>query len=278
MQFSTVTDECTQRIVSSEAAHMRSWIECMQRQFGSSFGIHIATFGNAVAFVAQRLRDNSLFNRVIGLTTPDEKYLEDILAFYAKYEVPCRIDLSPYQAHPPLLASLANHGLYQYRFHTALYGIPSPALPSLPPDVTVHEVHSSELDLFSDLTTQGFLGVYEGSASSTRRVAESMKGLYGCPGWHLYLACVEKIPAGTALLHVQDQTASFPAATTIPSFRGRGCQTALLHRRMIDAVRAECTLLVGQAGVGTISQHNMERAGMQIAYTKAIWKNAGKKV
>jgi hypothetical protein len=105
-----------------------------------------------------------------------------------------------------------------------------------------------------------------------------MKGLYGRPGWHLYLACVEKTPAGTALLHVQDQTASFPAATTIPSFRGRGCQSALLRQRMVDAVRAECILLVGQTGVGTVSQHNMERVGMKIAYTKAIWKTPEKKV
>ena len=32
-----------------------------------------------------------------------------------------------------------------------------------------------------------------------------------------------------------------------------------------------CELIVGQARFGSISQNNMERAGMKIAYTKAIW-------
>ena len=276
IQVATMADERAQRIVASEVAHMSSWMESMQEQFGPSSGIHIATFGNAVALVAQELHDNSIFNRVIGLTTQDEKYLKDILAFYATYGVPYRIDLSPYQAHPALLTALARHGLYQYRFQTALYGIPSPTLHSLPSSITVRKVHSSELDLFSDLTAQGYLGVYEGSASNTQRVAESMKGLYGRPGWHLYLACVDHIPAGTALLHVQDQTASFVAATSIPPFRGRGCQTALLRQRIIDAVQEGCTLLVSQTGVGTGSQRNMERVGMHIAYSKALWKTAEK--
>ena len=56
MQFSTVTDGCTQRIVSSEAAHMRSWIESMQQQFGPSlhrnqpyFGDRHSSFGRTAA-------------------------------------------------------------------------------------------------------------------------------------------------------------------------------------------------------------------------------------
>ncbi len=38
-----------------------------------------------------------------------------------------------------------------------------------------------------------------------------------------------------------------------------------------DAAHAECTLLVAQTEVGTVSQHNMERADMRIAYIRAIW-------
>ena len=85
--------------------------------------------------------------------------------------------------------------------------------------------------------------------------------------------CVhEEAPAAVALLHMQDQIATLVAAATVPQFRGRGCQTALLQQRIVDAADAGCTLLVTQTRVGTASQRNMERAGMRVAYTSTIWR------
>ena len=33
----------------------------------------------------------------------------------------------------------------------------------------------------------------------------------------------------------------------------------------------ECRIVVGCAGIDTISQHNLEKMGLRVAYTKAIW-------
>src|SRR5260370_27023143 len=271
MQTPVLTDERIQSIVQSEATYMSSRLMSVQEQFDDP-GIQIARFGNAIAFVTQSLSGNPVFNRVIGLTAQDEGSIDPILQWYSKNGIPCRIDLCPYQTDQDLLLSLVKHGLYQGSYEMVLYGVPSPRISPLPQHIVVRNVHQHELDLYSDLYAQGFLEFYEGLDVDIRLVGEYAKVLYGRPGWHLYLAFVEETPAAVALLHIQEQIASLVAGATVPQFRGRGCQTALIQRRIADAAHAGCTLLVTQTGVGTVSQHNMERAGMHIAYTKAVWK------
>ena len=60
-------------------------------------------------------------------------------------------------------------------------------------------------------------------------------------------------------------------ALTVPALRGRGCQTALLQRRIHDAHQLGCDVLVSQCRPGSTSQNNQLRAGFEIAGTKAWW-------
>jgi len=270
METPVLTNERVHSIVQSEVTWMNSRLESIQEQFDDS-GTQIVRFGNATAFVIQSLFSNPDFNRVIGLTAQDEGSIDPMLEWHSRNGVPCRIDLCPYQANQDLLLSLAKHGLYQSSYEMVLYGVPSPRISPLPPHIVVRHVHQQDLDLFSDLYAQGFLEYYEGLDVNLRRAGEYAKIMHGIPGWHLYLAFVEETPAAIALLHIQGQTASLAGGATVPQFRGRGCQTALIQQRIADAAHAGCTLLVTQTKVGTASQHNMERAGLHIAYIKAIW-------
>jgi len=46
----------------------------------------------------------------------------------------------------------------------------------------------------------------------------------------------------------------------------------LTQRRLSDAARAGCELVIGHTGgFGSISQNNMERAGLRIAYQMISW-------
>lgn len=40
---------------------------------------------------------------------------------------------------------------------------------------------------------------------------------------------------------------------------------------MADAAELGCDLVAAQAAVGSTSQHNMERAGLRIAFSRAFW-------
>ncbi len=73
------------------------------------------------------------------------------------------------------------------------------------------------------------------------------------------------------MLHVADGAASVTNGLTVPALRNRGCQTALLHRRIAYAALMGCDLLVSQCPPGGSSQRNQLRAGFQLAGTEAWW-------
>jgi GNAT superfamily N-acetyltransferase len=64
--------------------------------------------------------------------------------------------------------------------------------------------------------------------------------------------------------------AAFFGASTLPEFRNRGLQSALLQARLNLACEAGCDLAVIVTRPGSVSQRNAERAGFRLAYTKAI--------
>ena len=74
-----------------------------------------------------------------------------------------------------------------------------------------------------------------------------------------------------AALHVHDGVASIDAMGTVPDFRRRGCQTALLAHCMGEASRMGCDLIASQTRPSSTSEKNMMRAGLQIAYTKVLY-------
>jgi GNAT superfamily N-acetyltransferase len=63
-------------------------------------------------------------------------------------------------------------------------------------------------------------------------------------------------------------------AGTLPEFRRRGIQTALLRVRMAAAYRAGCEYAVTLTQGGSTSQHNAERLGFRLAYSKATMLKA----
>jgi hypothetical protein len=54
--------------------------------------------------------------------------------------------------------------------------------------------------------------------------------------------------------------------------RGRGCQSALLSRRIADAAAAGCDSVASLAEFGSGSHRNLERAGLRVAFTQAVWR------
>jgi hypothetical protein len=82
---------------------------------------------------------------------------------------------------------------------------------------------------------------------------------------------VDGTAAALGVLHVAEGVGSMANALTVPALRGRGCQTALLHRQIRDAALAGCDLLASQCRPGSTSQRNQLRAGFRIAGSKAWW-------
>jgi GNAT superfamily N-acetyltransferase len=91
------------------------------------------------------------------------------------------------------------------------------------------------------------------------------------PEWHIYLATLDGAPASMAAVHVRDSVASIDAMGTVPDFRRRGCQRALLAHCMDEAACLGCDLIASQTRPSSTSEKNMARAGLRIAYTKILY-------
>ena len=272
MEFPVVTQALALRVGKSESDHFESWLAVMQAQEDNPFGIEVRRFGRAVALVNRGMTLGPLFNRVLCFGDAEAGFLDEIVRFYEERGVACRIDINPYDASSALFSALAASGLHPFRFHVHLYGLP-PALPS-PEDagpVIAREIRPKDLPVWADIWLQSYaesLGVPQAMAE---QIAEATRLLHGQPGWKLYLAFVGGQPAAAGALYVQDGVGSLLIGGTLPALRRRGCQAALLRARMADAARLGCDLIAAQAGLDTTSQHNMERAGMRTAYTRAFW-------
>jgi GNAT superfamily N-acetyltransferase len=75
-------------------------------------------------------------------------------------------------------------------------------------------------------------------------------------------------------LSIRDGVALFAGASTVPAFRRRGAQQALLEARFRYAREVGCDLALMAADPGSGSQRNAERQGFRIAYTRTKWKLA----
>ena len=77
-------------------------------------------------------------------------------------------------------------------------------------------------------------------------------------------------PIAAAGMTVDAEVAVLGAASTLPEYRGRGAQPALLRRRLVAAAAEGCTLAVATARPGSPSVANLERAGFRL-HRRQAW-------
>ncbi len=127
----------------------------------------------------------------------------------------------------------------------------------------VREVRPDEVDLFAATLSDG-----HGAPPFARPPVARWAGQ---PGWRLYLAELDGVPAAAAALVIDGPIGYLAAASTLPAFRGRGCQTALIRRRLSDAAAAGCREVCALT-LEPVSRRNLERCGLELAYTKTAWR------
>ena len=264
-----VTAELADRLERAEAEYMASDVSALRTDDDNPLGVEVARFGDATA-LAMKGVDDWEFNRAIGLRDHGPEEIDALLDWYAERGVDCHFDVAPMLCSERVRRSLAGRGFHQSGFHTVLYGEPSTELPEAVDGVEVSEVGPDDMAAFADL----FMLYYDdmNMASDLRGRAQSnVEARHPLPGWRLYVASVDGSPAAFGALYVSGGVGSLAGAATAPRHRGRGCQSALVRRRIADAASEGCDLIAAQAAPGSSSQRNMERAGLRVAYTKAIW-------
>jgi GNAT superfamily N-acetyltransferase len=209
-------------------------------------GVELVPLGQAVAAVSPSEPELDFVNRIYGVPPS----LADAVAPYR------RLGLRPWLELPPgaerLVDELERAGAERLDDHIVLAGPPVADEPEL-------EVREVEPELFARVFVRA-VGAPDGARGSIERWSA-----------RLYVAFVDGAPAGAAALTVADRIGHLANAATIPALRGRGAQTALIRRRILDAAAAGCTLISTGTSSPT-SRRNLERAGLREAYRKSAWR------
>ena len=215
-------------------------------------------------------------NKVLGLgvgCAVSDDDLDAIEDFYDEHQTPIQIELCPLAA-PDLPSRLSERGYLLKGFENEL----ACALPaSVPVDSDVRvEIASTDADTETWLrvTTEGFASP-DGSGVPTPPAPESMKTISGImrsfihPDIVRYLAWVDGTPAGAAGSIISDGVLGIFGTSTVPAYRRRGAQAAVVARALRGAI-GRADLAIATTEPGSISQRTFERFGFQVLYTRAI--------
>lgn len=211
-------------------------------------------------------------NQIVGMglygevTAADLDQVED---FFRSRGVPSTVVLSPL-AHESLRTLLGERGYGIAEFNSVLIHRVREEEPfTPPPGIAIERVTEATVGPWMAAIAKGF--------EQDIVVAESVFGGFAVlPGAMSFLARIEdKVVGGCGgRIIPQARIAALFGTATLPEFRGRGVQGALIAQRLHEASRAGCEYAVVSTHPGSGSQRNMQRRGFRVAYTKAVMTRA----
>jgi hypothetical protein len=89
-----------------------------------------------------------------------------------------------------------------------------------------------------------------------------------------FLVELDGVVVATGSLGAHEGIALLAGASTVPEARRRGAQRALFTERLHEAKRLGCSVAMMVAAPGSTSQHNAERSGFRVAYSRTKWRRA----
>ena len=103
-----------------------------------------------------------------------------------------------------------------------------------------------------------------------------LAGLVGREGWRVYLSFDGETPAGCGAMRISDGVAWLDWAATLPEFRRRGSQGAVIARRLADGIAMGSDAFATSTGEevegdAQHSYHNIERYGFRRTHARANW-------
>jgi GNAT superfamily N-acetyltransferase len=265
-------------------------VESAEARLTGSIGDHFLAARSDLRPVVRRLGGgiavyagpSSPMNKMIGVgltEPPTDDELRSIEHAFSERAAPLQAEVSAL-ARPEFVARLSARG-YELKGFENVHGRAISAAESQQPrnsiDITLleHRHHDRWVDAaicsFLDGDTEGA----QADQLTSREAAEGpLRDLMDVEGFVRYCAWIDGQLVGTATLRLDDGLAQLCGAATLPAWRRRGVQTALLQRRLADAAAAGCDLALMTTSPGTKSQENGLKQGFALLYVRAIMVKA----
>ena len=198
-----------------------------------------------------------------------EEEVDRLEEFYRSRNEAVRVETCPL-ADVSLVRHFGERGYRVTEFSNVmalpLHGVSSPGAdgPSPVAGLTMERIGKEQIDLWTLTVSQGFSENFP----VTQEILDVMKMFALGANVECYLARVDGAVAGGATLALCQGVAGLFGASTLPGFRNRGVQTALLKERLRGAVAENCDLAACIAQPGSSSQRNVLRQGFSVLYTR----------
>ncbi|AMP04176.1 GNAT family N-acetyltransferase [Collimonas pratensis] len=259
----------------AEASHLRSQADAFRTWSGDTRARAVAVCGGVAVLTDPAFGRKLNHVTGAGMDAPFKaSELAELESMYAAQELETQIDLCPH-AHGGMLALLAERG-YSVNAFSNTY-VRSLAVPDADrvaaSDIEVSDDQAWVSARFAVHSVAGF------SVQAVNRPPALLEALAQIAlhrdDTRFFAASIDGQIAGTAGMSLIGTPAGLLAhlyiASTLPAWRGRGVQLALLHARLKAARSAGCTLASVTARPANASARNTERAGFSLAYTKATF-------
>ncbi len=257
---------------AAEAWHLRVQVETW-RALGARDARVVALGGGVAAFTEPMFGRKLNHVTGLGMAAPvDEDDLATLEAAYGARGLGVELDLCPH-ADPGLLLLLTRRG-YAVNAFSNSYARTLDDVTDAPVPAAIEILRGAEAAaLFVEASVQGFRVQAQQRPSellvALARIAQAREDT------SLFVARVDGQVAGSAGLSVMrtplGRVGELYIASTLPAFRGRGVQAALLQARLQAARDADCALAFVGARPANTSARNIERAGFGLAFTKATF-------
>jgi GNAT superfamily N-acetyltransferase len=207
----------------------------------------------------------------LGLfTAPDIAQFERIEQFYATRRCSVHHEVSPL-ADSTLTAMLGARGYLPIENSTVLHQpLPALAAEGAPAAITVRAIGAGEAAMWADASALGW-SEFEGLEAFMRDIGVMLTAAHNVT---CFVAELDGVIAATGALVLHEGVALLAGASTVPAYRHRGAQNALLAARLRFARSSGCDLAMITTQPGSPSQRNAERNGFRVAYTRTKWFRA----
>jgi GNAT superfamily N-acetyltransferase len=257
-----------------DRAERRFWCEVWQsvpEDVAREHGIELRRFGPIQASIATGLPEVGMLNLLLGAAEDaGAEHLEAAARWAEERSVAPYVPLTPGLVGSDAAATWLQENGFEpaYGWMKFVRGSHPPRFP-MPKGVEVVELTSPDQEPFGTIAAIGFDLPAWG--------AEFFAHLPGRDRWRCYVAKIDGKAQGCAAMLIEEGIAEFGVAATLEGARGRGCQTALLHRRICDAAEAGCRTLFVETGERvpdrpSASYRNILKAGFEEAYLRPNWQ------
>jgi hypothetical protein len=219
--------------------------------------------GNSILLRDQTDPASIYYNRIKGFGPQDLPDLDKMLSYYNN--VAPSFDLTPNHMTEEVTRALSEKGF-----------IPVEQLVFMFTDLSsgFESTSAFQIERVTERSAEEFIRWIvlskDGMEINEEMIART-KAYFHRPNFLNYMLSVDGSPAAMGSLFLDGQEGYIANDYTFKSFRGRGCQSALLRYRLSDAVKLGIKTVYTDVEFGSVSHGNMEKAGFKTAFLNTFW-------